>query len=297
MKNIFFRIMLLLALLMPMSSVVNAAQPGILLTDELLLRLGDAFSADGDYYRAVTEYKRLLILFPDSSRADIAMFKMGMAYYQGEEYESANKTFASISSRYPKSKFAGRAAYQQGLCLMKLGKPDKAAELFSAAAGTAPEKKGDERAAVFGVAMSSIDRNNLAAGRSALEQFVSNNPEDPAVPRAIAAIDLLDRNLNPPHKSALLAGTMSAILPGSGQFYAGRYGDAFTSLLLNGLFIAGTVVAAQNENYALAGVTGLIGLPFYIGNIYGGANAATKWNMGIRKDFRGKMALILEYPF
>ena len=49
--------------------------------------MADVFMAEGEYYRAVTEYKKFLILFPDSEKADYALFKTGMAYYRGEEYE------------------------------------------------------------------------------------------------------------------------------------------------------------------------------------------------------------------
>lgn len=297
MKKLFPLIMLLISVLMPFAPDVSADQPAMMLTDDVLLKLGDAFTSDGDYYRAITEYKRLLILFPQSSKADNALFSIGMAYFRGEEYESASKTFSSLRGRFPQSSFVAKAAYHQGLCLSRLGKPEEASEAFSAAATPAAGRNEEAKAASFGMAMAALDRNDITSSRSTLEQFVRQYPDDSGVLRAKEAIALLDKSLTPPYKSPFLAGTMSAILPGSGQLYAGRYGDALTSLLLNGLFIAGTVVAVQNDNYALAGVTGLIGLPFYIGNIYGASNAATKWNIGLKKDLRGNMALILEYPF
>ena len=47
---------------------------------------------------------------------------------------------------------------------------------------------------------------------------------------------------------------MSAILPGSGYVYAEHYGDGITAFLINGLFIAGTITAIHQENYAVAGI-------------------------------------------
>lgn len=280
-----------------LSVPLHATQQGLVLTDDLLLKLGDAFIAEGDYYRGITEYKKLLILFADSPQADSALFNIGMAYYQGEEYDPAAHTFAALRTRYPQSRHISQAAYHQGLSLIKLHQPEKASEAFAAATVSAPRQSSEPRAASFGMAIAAFDRQDLVASRSALEQFVQQNPEDSGVPKAREAIALLDLNQHQPSKSVLLAGSMSALIPGSGHIYAGHYGDGVTSLLLNGLFIAGTVVAIKQENYAVAGVTGLIGLPFYIGNIYGGVNAATKWNLGLRKDLRGKLALILEYPF
>ena len=81
----------------------------------------------------------------------------------------------------------------------------------------------------------------------------------------------IDRYQELPEKSPVLAGVMSAILPGSGYIYAEHYGDGITAFLINGLFIAGTITAIHQENYAVAGIVGGVGVPFYLGNIYGSA--------------------------
>jgi hypothetical protein len=133
--------------------------------------------------------------------------------------------------------------------------------------------------------------------RKELERFLAEYPDDPRGANVRDAITLLDRKGELPQKSPLLAGVMSALIPGSGHIYAGHYGDGIASLFLNGLFMAGTVVAIRQESYAVAGIVGVIGLPFYFGNIYGAANAATKWNLAVRRDLQGKMAVTLDYRF
>jgi TM2 domain-containing membrane protein YozV len=142
-----------------------------------------------------------------------------------------------------------------------------------------------------------FDRDDFAASRRDLQRFLSDFPADPRSGKVQSALSLLPPEGELPAKSPLTAGILSAIVPGSGHMYAEHYGDGATALLLNGLFIAGTVVALQQENYAVAGVVGVIGLPFYIGNIYGAANAATKWNVAVRKALRDKLAITLDYRF
>lgn len=44
-----------------------------------------------------------------------------------------------------------------------------------------------------------------------------------------------------------------------------------------------------------SGVVGVIGLPFYIGNIYGAVNAAKKFAIGVKRDLRGQIAVSLDY--
>ena len=47
----------------------------------------------------------------------------------------------------------------------------------------------------------------------------------------------------------------------------------------------------------MAGGVGVIGVPFDLGNIYGAANAANKWNISVRKELRGTLAVTLDSPF
>ena len=87
------------------------------------------------------------------------------------------------------------------------------------------------------------------------------------------------------YKSPQAAGFMSAIVPGSGQVYNGRYKDGFYSFLLNGLFIVGAYTAYNDENYAVAGILTLFEIGWYSGNIYSAVNGAHKYNRKVDEDF------------
>ena len=288
----------LIALLLCLLLQINlaAADESIVLTGDVQMRLGDAFMAEGEYYRAVTEYKKYLILFPGGRQSDTALFNTGRAYYLGLEYESAVQIFASLRTSFPGSPHGAEAAYHEGICNAKLNRLDKAAAAFEAAAATetAPEIAPRAR---LGRALVEFDRGHLGETRNDLQRFIADFPADPRAGKVQTALSLLPQDGELPRKSPLTAGILSAIVPGSGHMYAGHYGDGATALLLNGLFIAGTAVAIQQENYAVAGVVGVIGLPFYLGNIYGAANAATKWNLGVRKGLRDKLAVTFDYRF
>jgi len=272
------------------------AEESIVLTGDIQMRLGDAFMAEGEYYRAVTEYKKYLILFPEGRQSDRALFKTGMAYYLGLEYDSAIQNFALVHTRFPDSPLATQAAYHEGICSARLNRLDKAVAAFdkTIATGTADDLASRAR---LGRALVMFEQGDLIGTRTDLNRFIDEFPADSRSVKVRSALSLLPQDNELPRKSPLLAGILSAIVPGSGHMYAGHYGDGITALLLNGLFIAGTTVAIQQENYAVAGVVGVIGLPFYIGNIYGAANAATKWNLGVRKGLREKLEVTLDYRF
>ena len=81
-----------------------------------------------------------------------------------------------------------------------------------------------------------------------------------------------------PRKSPLTAGILSGILPGGGQLYNGRLGDALLSFFLNGLFVTGIVKAIDHRELAVAGVLSFFEAGWYTGNIYGAVNGAHKHN-------------------
>ena len=271
------------------------ATEGIVLTDDVQMSLGEAFMAEGDYYRAITEYKKLTFLFPDSDRLSEAFFQIGMAYYQGQDYKSAVKSFAKVRQIYTVDHF-NSAAFYEGLSYSKLGLPDNAAlsfersKLFDAS-------HPDAANAQLGLSLNALKKDNVAACRVELDEFLVNYPEDERVPGVQTSFGLLDDYELQPRKSPALAGAISAVIPGSGQMYAEHYKDGLMAFVVNGLFIAGTVAAVDDENYALATIVGGIGLPFYVGNIYGAANASRKWNLSLSRKLRDDLALSLNYHY
>jgi len=267
----------------------------IVITDEVQLGLGDAFMADGEYYRAVTEYLRYLYLFPEAERAPYALLQIGLAHFRGGEYQRAIDYFARVRATYDPEYFAA-AAFHEGLCYERLNQPDQARDAFERAVAFAPAA-APAREALLGKVLGRVRQGDLAGGRAELERFQSLAPEQAQAGRIAQAVAMIDAQAAAPGKSPLLAGVLSALVPGSGQAYAGNYRDGVAALLVNGLFIAGTAVAIDQENYATAAVVGGIGLPFYLGNIYGAANAANKWNVTLHRELRDRLAVTLDYRY
>jgi TolA-binding protein len=282
----------LLLLVLASFSPLHADDGAVLLTGDVQLKIADAFMEEGEYYRAVTEYKKFLILFPDSGKADYASFEIAMAYFKGEEYGAAARSFLAVREKYPESAYSIHAAYLEGSSQWKLKNYDRAREALERLIEEHPESEYAPRALVV-ICLAALDEDKAEVSRQALDRFLDRYPGHPGQESVREAAALLDRYRELPEKSPVLAGIMSAILPGSGYIYAQHYGDGITAFLINGLFIAGTVTAIHQENYAVAGIVGGIGVPFYLGNIYGSANAAKKWNLGVRNEVIQKIHSIL----
>jgi tetratricopeptide (TPR) repeat protein len=286
---------IILLLLFSLQSPAWGATEGIVLTDDVQISLGDAFMAEGDYYRAITEYKKLTFLFPDSERLSEAFYQIGMAYYKGKDYKSAVNSFAKVRKAYTASNYSS-AAFYEGLSYSKLGLPDKAALSFERAR-LFDESHPDAANAQLGLSLNALEKDSVADSRAKLDEFLASYPEDERVPGVKASFGLLDEYESQPRKSPALAGTMSAVIPGSGQMYAEHYKDGLMAFVVNGLFVAGTVTALDDDNYALAAIVGGVGLPFYVGNIYGAANASRKWNLSLARKLRDDLSLSLNYHY
>jgi len=285
---------ILLALFSLQTPAWGATQ-GIVLTDAVQMSLGDAFMDEGDYYRAITEYKKLTFLFPDSERLSEAFYQIGMAYYKGKDYESAVNSFAKVRKAYTASNYSS-AAFYEGLSYSKLGLSDNAALSFERAR-LFDESHADAANAQLGLSLNALEKDNVSDSRSKLDEFLVKYPEDERVSGVQASFRLLDEYESQPRKSPTFAATMSAVIPGSGQMYAEHYKDGLMAFVVNGLFIAGTVVAWDDDNYALAAIVGGVGLPFYVGNIYGAANASRKWNLSLTRKLRDDLSLSLNYHY
>ncbi len=88
----------------------------------------------------------------------------------------------------------------------------------------------------------------------------------------------------PAWKRPLLATALSGAVPGLGQLYAGQPAEAASAFLVNAMFITGMAYAANQQQWTAFGVTAFFGLGFYMGNIYGAADACLRHNRGLRDE-------------
>jgi len=282
--------------LLGLFSLAHPAEKGVFITDGVQLKMADALMEEGEYYRAITEYKKLLILFPDSEWADYALFRIGIAYYNGEEYEPSVRSFSTLREKYPESRYIPKGYYFEGLGYWKLKRFKEARIAFDALSEDYPRFE-QAPLALVAASLVGLEEGNIPLSTDRLERLINRYPEQPVSTNAKEAIPLIRQYERLPEKSKTVAAILSAILPGSGYVYAGHLGDGVTAFLINALCIAGVVTGIHAEYYAVAGIVAGVGLPFYLGNIYGSANAAKKWNLGVKTELRNRVYLTLDFNF
>ncbi|MBI5584884.1 MAG: tetratricopeptide repeat protein [Deltaproteobacteria bacterium] len=279
-----------------LTGLARAGEEALVITETVQLRVADGFLAQQEYYRAVTEYLRFRLLFPDSTKGDYALLQIGRAYGQGGEPERAIQSYRSLREVFPGSSLIVQSKYLEGLAAWRGKKPHQAREIFEALARDDPQTDQAPRA-LAAAALIHLEEDDPRGAGEALDLFLARYPEHPRAEKVQEADRLLADYRSLPQKSEVLAGILSGILPGAGYAYAEEFATGFLSLGVNGAFVAATWTAFAQGLEAVGILAGGVGLPFYIGNIYGSVLAARKWNQAVKKQARNPVQAALDFVF
>ena len=211
----------------------------------------------------------------------MAHFRVGLAFYRGLDYGKALEVFGEVAELYPDTPYGKQAWLWQGECLMQQGKYETAQDLYGGVSQHLSEEGFGEHA-TYRRAWALLHQQQWQKAAAQFQSIPINNSFRETAQQVAEAI--LDKEAFS-RKSPLLAGVLSATLPGSGQLYIGRQGDALLAFVLNGLFVVGIIEALDHDQVAIAGVLSLFEMGWYAGGIYGAVNGAYKRNRHRAKTF------------
>jgi TolA-binding protein len=262
------------------SQPISPAATNDPLTDaDQILGFADALFNDGDYFRAITEYKRFLFLYPTEARAGRVQLQIGLSYQRGQQWDDARQTFEAIAQHHPDAEIRAEAAYLIGETAFRQGRYAQAiADLGPVAERYGPTPIGESARFLLGW-------SHLRARQwlEASQTFERIDTASPLFPSARALADAAHEGEQLPRKSPAMAGLMSAVIPGTGHFYTGRWRDGTLALLLNAAFLAAGIEAVSAGNEAAAGLLLFFEAAWYSGAIYGAVNAAHKHNRDLEE--------------
>lgn len=240
--------------------------------------IGRSFAHELDLYRAITAYKRALILLPEDQgtrRLEIT-YHIILCYYLGEKYKEAVETFedselTTITAAFPPFGDLLVLLYD---AYMKDCRFERAEAILQLIEKCSPETAADLRLYDAVVDGEVGEAYALAAARS-----------DPC-----SVTSWLDR-YESEAKSVRTAQALNAVLPGAGYAYVGQRSSALTSFVLNGLFIAAAYEFFHRDYIAAGLITLTFESGWYFGGINGAGLAAKEYNEHIYGNF-GKELLI-----
>lgn len=229
------------------------------------LVIGDAFAKEWDLYRAITSYKRAMILLPNQSaeRRLQLEYDIILCYYLGQKYEEAINLFehsplTCINHLFP--------AYNQVLliiyeCYVQLDQQEKAHCILELIQKMSPETGED--LSIY----ENLTEGNLEEAQCQIEQhrdFATIQPD----------LDIYYRYA----KSPSLARKLNAILPGAGYYYIEQKKSAVTAFLINTLFAIATYQFFRHGYPAAGIITASLEAGWYIGGINGVGIEAQEFN-------------------
>ena len=242
-----------------------------------LLGFAQSLFREGDYLNAVHEYQRYLYLYPNTAQGDFVQLHIAAAYQNVGQLNAAIEAYQSLIQNYPQSPFIERAQSNIAQCQLLSG--DQTASITSLrqfvsdypGSGLAPR-------AQFIIATIYMDKKDWTAAIEEWKQVRTTYSQTPFAEMSDQLIRMAQQAESFPRRSPVTAGLLSTFLPGLGQVYSGHYSAGVYSLLGVGTTAAGTAYYIDQERYEVAIPLGIIGLFFYINNIYNSLQSAKTSN-------------------
>lgn len=235
------------------------------------------FAKELDLYRAVSTFKRALILLPEEqqTRALELQYDIVLCYFLGQRYEDAIDAFeksdlACVDKTFPAYHDLLLILYE---CYREMDNPEKQSCIVQLLEKSFPDTAEKMK---LSSALREGDLETIAC-------FADGFPQE-------SYLDDLLSYYKTQKKSVATAQLLNALLPGSGYLYIGQKKSALTAFLLNGLFITAAVQFFRYNHVAAGIITTGFESGWYFGGIYGAGEEAKYYN---ERLYEQKAAFVL----
>ncbi|GAB4234951.1 MAG: hypothetical protein Tsb0021_14380 [Chlamydiales bacterium] len=249
---------------------------GQLNTDELRtewgkeMRIGNTFAKELDLYRAITSFKRALVLIPSNEKERRLQIEYSLifCYYLGNHYKDVVEIFESSALLYVPDTFPG---FRNLMLILydsytQIGECERANTILELI-------ENYEEATAQNLRLSTA----ITQGELPYIQALSEDSNQSEVKEFLSCYHMGS-------KSVRGAQTLNALLPGAGYYYVGQKKSALTSLMLNALFTAAAVHFFDEGNIAAGIITLSFEAGWYIGGINGAGLAAKAYNESLYNE-------------
>ena len=247
-------------------------------------RYAEQLFESGDYQAARREYKRFLFYHPSTELRDIADYQIAESYYYQNEATRAEGLFRKFSAAHPNSPLRFQSQLMLGQLHFDAGEYSQArSSLFELLhANTEPEVVA---AAHYLRGWCYIQTTDWNKAISELRQVDISQINTHYSKKAHELADTLLEKTPLPFKSPQVAAWLSTVVPGSGQFYAGKVKEGIFAAVLNGTFIYLAVDAIRDRRYVDSAGLFFVGWQFYWGNRTDAQQFATEYNKYRESEF------------
>lgn len=148
------------------------ADPG---GDYAMFQVGNSYYRMDRNFEAVTQFRRLLRIYPYSSLREQAQYNIAYIYLNTGNYDQAVEEFNTVIERFPGTEWAARAQYNIGDSYYNAGEYDRAIEEYSKVLEGYPQSSYILEA-VNGIQFSQLSAGEQDSSTDVLEEFLNENP-------------------------------------------------------------------------------------------------------------------------
>jgi putative membrane protein insertion efficiency factor len=236
----------------------------------------------GDCERASMEYQRVGSLTGTAETDSWSFARIGECQFAAAHWSAAEGAF--LTSGMLAGSPSGRvtALYRAAVSSFNAG-TYAACERLMADSSAAHESNLADRFATLG-GLCALARGGWSYSSGELRRAAQLSHDDESRTRILGLVPFAARGQALPHRSAAIAGTMSAVIPGAGQVYCGRAADGSRHLMFNAALVWTVVSLARDHRGPAAYLTASVALPFYLGNVLGAQATARKYDRDQRMN-------------
>ena len=263
--------------------------------DSLLAKTELSFAGyltDNKQYEDASFLLKTMLRYPAVSeeRLDSIRYMLARVFYLEQKLDSSNYYFSQLR---PASAFAAEAGIFRSFGLMYQSRFSDAEVLLNK---TKSLPDADTGFVQFMQSANDILRDDFTRIR---QQIKGKGSRSTILAREEEHLKKLadDKEKNK-RKSALAAGLLSAVLPGSGKFYAGYRGQAIAAFIpcfIFGVAALETYFRSGPARFPFIASSSLFGI-FYLGNIWGGALSVKTYHEKRNLEIRNQVLLDVQIP-
>lgn len=231
--------------------------------DNPTARLARDLATEGDHGAAAIEYRRLALAEADGVRRAGYYWAAAYQYHRAGKGELAEKMLDRAED--DSDQITSQALLLRAEISLATGRPDKA-DFYLAGLTRKKTDSPSYRLASRRLAKARLLDGNIQGAKDALAA-AGLEPE-------LGAAQSYAKGAG---RIPMLGGVLG-LVPGLGYAYSGEYANALRSLILNGLFIYAMVDTANDEEWGAFAAISFFELTWYTGSIYGGIDAAHRYN-------------------
>jgi hypothetical protein len=248
---------------------------------------------DADYFRAISELKEIRFFSKDLQTKNVCTYYIGYSYFRSAKYQLAIDELSNIVSSNDSNvstEIKNKSVILNSLCYEGL-------KLLTYSEYEL-NRIANPYDTLFSYKMTKVlllaEQKKYAECRSLVNRFAEQDKDIRHTTMYDTVLHFINRAENMPYTSPLLAGCLSAIIPGSGQIYSKHYFDGLQAFAFVSAFAYSTYATYRYEQLSGSGHLGssillLLTTTFHLSNIIGAVNTA-----GYRNE-RGIDLLMLDF--